>query len=177
MKFVPFIIGLLLITFLIADEVPQRSEPLELGSLIEPDPVGFSFDSPGWYFLAFIVLFIAIVLIVRWLHNYQKNAYRREALKKLAAINENIEGISSDAGINNVFVILKLVAIKTYGRSQIAPLYGKKWISFLESKGKETPFSDFESSITNALYAAKPINGDELEKLLNVSKRWIITHA
>ena len=177
MKIFWILTGLMIFAQLFADNADQKVNPDKVGSLIEPDPVRFSFDTAGCYFIGIMLLLVAIILFYKWLHNYRKNAYRREALKELAAIKDKISENSSNAGLNQLFILLKLVAIQTYGRSEVASLYGKEWISFLEEKGKETPFSNYASEFNNTLYVGTGMDNSKLQQLITLSKKWIVTHA
>ena len=173
--------GILIHTFLQTENTQEPAAPIEntpdIGTLLEPDPVAFSFETPGWYILAGILLMSLILFFVRWLRNYRKNAYRREAVKQLSAIQNSTEGSAIGSSLQQLLTLLKIVAIQTYGRPAVAPLYGKNWLSFLQGKGKDTPFIEYESAIINALHAGKAVDRQEMEALFSLSKRWILTHA
>ena len=139
----------------------------DLGPLYEPEAVGFSFQSPGWYFLAAILILLAAYFLVKWLRSYLKNTYRREALKNLSTI----------SSLRDTLVLLKIVAIQTFGRERVAPLYGDEWLDFLEEKGRDTPFKKYSPSISEALYENGKLDEKQLEKIIGLSKTWIKTHA
>ena len=65
------------------NQEPGQSDP---GPLIEPDPIRFSFDTPGWYLLGGIIFILSCLLLIRVIKNYRKNAYRRDAIEKLGQI-------------------------------------------------------------------------------------------
>ena len=146
---------------------PLNTTSPDLGPLYEPEAVSFSFQSPGWYFLAGTLLLLAAYFLVKWIRSYLKNAYRREALKNLSTI----------SSLSDTLVLLKIVAIQTFGRESVAPLYGDEWLDFLEEKGKETPFRLYSSSISVALYEHGKMEEKQLEKIIGLSKTWIKTHA
>ena len=141
----------------------------DLGPLYEPDAVRFSFETTGWYLLGIFLLLMATFLFFRWLNHYRKNAYRRQALKTIFSMEQN--------SLNDVLVLLKLVAIKAFGRQQVAQLYGNDWLEFLESKGKDTPFSQYKQHIANTLHHTIPVDLKETKALIELSKKWISTHA
>lgn len=150
---------------------------IDMGPLYEPDPVGFSFETPGWYVLGIFILLVAISLLFKWLKGYRKNAYRREALKSISEIEQNSQSYNDANLLKDILVLLKLVAIEAFGRQQVAQLYGNNWLEFLESKGKNTPFTDYEQHIVNTLYDTIPVEQKETGTLIELSKQWIRTHA
>ena len=152
-------------------------EPIDIGVLYEPEPVLFSFETPGWYILAAFLIAIILFIFIKWLKNYKKNAYRREALKNLQVIENRFSEQQDGLCINDVMVLLKLVAIQAFGRQLVASLHGNDWLQFLESKGKQTPFMLHEITILNNIYGTASNNIDETEAIMELSRKWIKTHA
>ena len=150
---------------------------IDLGPLYEPDAVRFSFETPGWYVLCLLFVLVAIFLFFRWLKRYRKNEYRRNALKSIASIEQNSQSQHEAYQLNDIWVLLKLVAIEAFGRQQVAQLYGNDWLEFLESKGKNTPFTDYKQHIANSLYEPISVDPKEIKALIELSKQWIVTHA
>jgi len=149
----------------------------ELGPLYEPEAVGFSFHSPGWYFLGGMLILLAIYLSIKWLRNYLKNAYRRDALKHLSAIESRLGRQEDLVSLQSILVLLKNVAMQAFGRESVAALYGMDWLIFLEEKGKNTPFQKYSSSISASLYRLEKPRAEQLREIIELSKRWIKTHA
>ncbi|MDX2431314.1 MAG: DUF4381 domain-containing protein [Bacteroides sp.] len=149
----------------------------ELGPLYEPEAVGFSFLSPGWYILAALLLLFALYSSIKWLRMYIKNAYRREALKSLLSIEAGLGQEEETTSLRSTLVLLKNVAINTFGRENVAALYGRDWLIFLEEKGSETPFQEYSPSISAALYRSEKPETEQVREIISLSKRWIKTHA
>jgi len=170
-------ISLNFLTVGLDQETAPTQEQQELGPILEPDPIQFSFDTPGWYILGFLALLSIILLSIRWIKQYKNNTYRREAIKEL---NQIIPADSSNElrpQLSQLLVILKMAALKAYGRENVATLDGKNWLVFLESKAKNTPFSKFETIISNSIYKNLTPEAKDLNDLKNVSIKWIQTHA
>ena len=150
---------------------------IDLGPLYEPDAVRFSFETQGWYLLCLFLLLVATFLFFKWLKRYRKNGYRRDALKTIASIEQNSQSQHEAYQLNDIWVLLKLVAIEAFGRQQVAQLYGNDWLEFLESKGKNTPFTDYKQHISNTIYEPISVDQKEAKALIEISKLWISTHA
>src|SRR5262245_9472296 len=103
----------------------------EAGQLIEPQPVSFSFDAPGWYLVGSLIIFF--ILIVSWFiySQYRRNRYRYDALKWLQE-KENQHTSTSEIIYEAVF-LLKRIAIMKYGRREVAAITGQDWIVKLNS--------------------------------------------
>jgi hypothetical protein len=152
-------------------------EPVDIGTLYEPESVPFSFEAPGWYFVFALVAAVLTFAFIRWYKNYQRNSYRREALKNLDIIEKHFDSQSDDQCLTDVMVLLKLVAIKAYGRKPVANLYGDQWLQFLESKGKQTAFTNYGNTILNAVYGTNEAGIDETKEIMSLSRKWIRSHA
>ena len=150
---------------------------IDLGPLYEPDAVRFSFETPGWYLVGGLLLLFAFLFFLKRLKRYQKNKYRREALKTIASIEQNLRNLNESNQFNDILILLKLVAIKAFGRQEVAQLYGNEWLEFLESKGIRTPFTQYKQIILNTLYKPTLVDLKETKVLIELSKRWIRTHA
>ena len=149
-------------------------ESPELATLYEPEPIGFSFDAPGWYGLGFLLIILLLYILVRFIIGYNKSAYRREAVKTLVGIDQT--QLDDKDKVREVLVVLKLVAMKTYGREKVASLFGVEWLKFLEDTGKATSFTEFREVVGVMIYSE---HGQALDmnQFITVSKNWIKTHA
>ena len=173
--FIPLVRFLGIVDLLIQE--PLAAADQQLGPILEPKPVKFSFDTPGWYFLGMLFIFTCLFLIFKGLKRYKQNAYRREALKKINFVSSSKPQKELKQQVSELFVILKIAAFKAYGRDHVASLYGKSWLLFLESKAKNTPFTKYEPIISGAIYKDFVPDAQELNELKNLSKKWIQTHA
>ncbi len=149
----------------------------ELGPILEPDPVQFSFQTPGWYFLLAIIFLLVCFFIIKWFLHYRKNAYRREALKNLSLIETRFNAENDISCLTDVLVLLKLVGMQSFQREKVARLHGTEWLQFLEEKGKETPFQKYSETISAALYNAGEVEKNEVRQIMEITKKWIKTHA
>ena len=150
---------------------------IDLGPLYEPNAVRFSFETPGWYLMGGLLLLFAFLFFLKRLKRYQKNKYRREALKTIAGIEQNLQNLNESNQFNDILILLKLVAIKAFGRQEVAQLYGNEWLEFLESKGIRTPFTQYKQIILNTLYEPTLVDLKETKVLIELSKKWTRTHA
>jgi uncharacterized protein DUF4381 len=155
--------------------VIAQAELPEPAPLIEPEPVAFSFNTPGWYMIGGLLALSIFFLSYRWYKKYRANAYRRQALRQLNEIENQLD--SGVPGINKVLVLLKATAIKVYGRLEVGPLSGREWLNYLDTKGQGTSFSSLETTIDKMLYNSQAPDNVEQVKLIEQSKRWIKTHA
>lgn len=149
---------------------------LELDPLVEPDPVTFTFDSPGWYVVGGILFILICWALVRGIKRYRKNKYRREALRSLSELMVEVPN-NAEHLLFEIRVLLKRVAIYKFGRTKVASLSGLEWLQFLENTGRKTPFTDCEILI----HQDKDWIKDNIDELLPVAvaltKKWLKTHA
>ena len=166
-----------LLAFLFSAVIFQKnnSSSEELGNILEPAPLTFTFEAIGWKILTILLFIVAIAVLFRKLKLYNKNKYRREAIKKLILV--EVENTSNQSKINHLNIILKQVAMTTFGREQVAALYGDAWFSFLDSKQKGSAFEKYANTFKNALYDDIEVDNDTLEAISGITKKWINHHA
>jgi len=145
-----------------------------LGQLIEPDPVPYSFNTPGWYAVLILLLIIFLLIAFFQYRKYRRNAYRREALQKLEQIENS--GYSVVYAIN---LLLKTLAIQLFGRRTVADLHGPTWFLFLSSKLEKHPGLTDQSidEYTLALYNDQfQLDEKRRKELVAFARLWILKH-
>ena len=138
----------------------MNSEPYSLSNLrdiVVPDPPPFWPPAPGvWVVLGIVT---AVVLIVCWRFHaaWKRNAYRRAGLALLG-------GATSAHGFA---VILKRVALAVFPREQVASLYGKDWVAFLNMTCSRSDFSEVRTTDPSA---------EASQELIALAGIWIRHH-
>lgn len=156
----------------VGDETPS-----DLGPLMEPDPVPFTFSTPGWYFLGGLLIVALLYASIKVIQKHKQKAYRRKALDRVNELSHSKGQLKDEQYLIALLALLKTVAIQSYGRVEVASKTGKDWWAFLESTGKNTPFSNYETILADAAF--KQITPDDatIIQISNLTKRWIKTHA
>jgi len=152
-----------------------NSQPEMVGGILEPDPLPFTFETIGWKILGVVLLLVASIAFYNWLQLYWKNAYKRAAIRKLQLI--KAEDAQSPHKINQLNIVLKQVAIVTFGREQVAGLYGNDWFLFLDSKSKKTEFVNYSNNFSDAIYSDKEVDDATLKTIFKLTKTWINGHS
>jgi len=126
----------------------------KLHDIVMPGPVSWWPLAPGAWVLVCIAVVVIFVITLRFYRSWQSNAYRRAGLALL-----------TDAGTaRDISVILKRVSLAVFPREQVASLYGKEWIAFLN---QTCPRCDFSSLLD------KQSAPDDLASLARI---WINYH-
>ena len=155
----------------------QDIQTTEIGNLIEPDPIGFAFGAPGWYMLGALALLLLIIYTTHAIRKYRKDKYRRAALKTLQSLNN--AGLTTDQYVFRVLEVLKRVSLTSFGRSDLAPLNGLKWVHFLDQRNGKPVFSKKSMEIvTIGLYQGKKVRlgKEESQRFYDESIKWIKEH-
>lgn len=153
----------------------ESDQPAIVGGILEPDPVPFSFETIGWKILGGILLLVLLIISYKRFKLYQKNRYRRQAIAKIQKI--TAEKSQSGQKIRHFNIVLKQVAIEAFGRVPVAELYGNEWLMFLDSKVRNSSFTDFGNSFTDAMYSDKEIEEKQLNAIYKLTKTWIHEHS
>lgn len=143
---------------------------------VVPETIAFFPETIGWKLTLVLLLITGSILLLRVVHRYRENRYRRIALKAVAALSKSHAGNYLIA-LNSV---LKQVACHRYPFSSVASLYGEQWLVFLSNK---IPEPGFASTIAHQwqqnLYTANSdinLTATELKQLESLVCDWIRNH-
>ncbi len=155
-----------------------QENQLELGEILEAEPIPFTFDTLGWKIVfVFLLLIIAYVFYKLYL-KYKSNQYRRDAVAEMEILKANQE-ISESSFITQSVVILKRIALLTYKREDVASLQGENWLRFLDGKVSNINFTKYTKEIENAVYQdiSDPSSDFNKDEFFTMSIKWIKNHA
>lgn len=165
------------ISFLQDENAVEDIAESQIGPIIEPEPIAFSFNTLGWKIVGVLLLCLLAFVIYKLYKKYQKNAYKREAIKVLTELESQVNSQKSSSIAEQISAQLKRVAIISFGREEVAALSGTPWLAFLQEKGKHTPFLKFEDDMNNVIYSEKEMDSIKINEMLKLSIKWIKSHA
>ena len=129
--------------------------------------------APGWYVLLAMVALIVGFSAWRRYQTWQRNAYRREALHVLKALNSNSDRLSE------LPFLLRRTALAAYPRVEVASLRGKDWTAWLNRSAGQELFDTKDGEVFDSLvYAStngKPAPAD-IQRVIEAAITWTRTH-
>jgi hypothetical protein len=135
----------------------ERYSLSNLRDIVLPDTPGFWPPAPGVWIVLGILAAVLIIICWKWFSFRKRNLYRKAGL----ALMGNVKTVY------DLSVLLKRVALAVFPREQVASLYGKDWVDFLNQTCPECNFS--EEVMKNP--------GNEVgRRLLKISHSWIKNH-
>lgn len=154
---------------------PEMQELLnQLKDIHEPAAIGWWPPAVGWWILTgvFIVLiFAAVLAALRIRKKRLANQYRSEGVHLLQAIDLN-----DPQAIEKINILLKRVAVVTFGRNTCAALTGESWINFIESSIDSPMPLPAKHALLDNLYSASTPAPEDLNSLLQFSINWVRNH-
>ncbi|MGO4291988.1 DUF4381 domain-containing protein [Chitinophaga sp. RAB17] len=153
----------------------QQPTTQQYGDLLEPAPVPFSFNTPGWYVVDVLLLITLLILMFSYIKYYQRNRYRREAIQWLDQRNR-------EPHLKQLYeadMLLKRVAMRVYGAEKVATLRDREWINFLNKCNRRTfSFSEDDSRMLFDAFYRNPQGVGETEAITFILKtrNWIRYH-
>ncbi len=115
---------------------PYSSLPLH--DLYLPPVPGFWPPAPGWWLVA-ALLIILVGLLLLLLHRRKRLAYRRQALKELARLEQ--QPLGNSELLRALSRLLRRAALCAWPDNSGAGLTGQAWLEFLDARGKTTDFT------------------------------------
>ena len=140
-----------------------------LHDIVLPPAVSWWPPAPGWYVLS-AVLLLATAWYGWWqLRCWRATAYRREALRELATLQDAAE----------MAQLLRRTALAVAPRDAVAAATGDAWLQWLAQRGPEAP-PTVREALTVGVYAsptaASRMDAAALPALRDYCRRWILQH-
>jgi hypothetical protein len=151
----------------------------QLGKLIEPQPVPFTFSAPGWYVLGGLILLLLIGLVILLIKYYQLNKYRKHALNFLANTEQKYIDLKAfDQLVYEANMLIKRIAMSRYGRQAVSGLRDGQWTDFINRTWREKSFDKSDETLINqTIYQSKDgISAEDAQAFTQKAKRWIRKH-
>ena len=136
-----------------------------IGELIEPEKLEMTFSTTGWYAVYVIALVLLLFIIYKSILHWNNNKYRRSAIKQIKSKKDTIS-------IAELSEVVKIVAIQSYGRNEVANLSLGSWVEFLNSTSKVI----FNKESFEFIYSNKEIDKKDLDSFVDNAISWISKH-
>ena len=124
-------------------------------------------ETEAWGWGGLVLVAIGLLLIRRWLQHRRANAYRRAALREIAAARQSPVVLAE---------ILRRTALVAFPRSEVAGLYGDDWLAFLDrtTRGEGEVFRRGAGRAFARIPYAREVG--ETEALASLAIAWIRHH-
>ena len=149
------------------------SDPLaQLNPLRDPSAIDWWPPAFGWWAILGILGIVLIFTFLTLRCRYKARAYRRQALSVLERLAETYAYESTTKEFpEKVNRLLKVVALESYPRSEVASLSGGTWAEFLTADLERTSNTDF----LKELYSPKSSIQNNQE-IYEFARNWIKNH-
>lgn len=120
-------------------DTAQAAQEATLRAIHLPEDVSGFPPAPGWWALLVLVILLLAVAVWLW-RRYQRQAFRREALKTLDTLQQQTS-LAPLQMIDALSALLKQVAMTAHGREAVAGRSGDRWLQFLDETGQTKEFT------------------------------------
>jgi type II secretory pathway pseudopilin PulG len=166
------------------DPAPKLDPMIEMAlrslhDIAMPQPVSWMPKTWGWAGLAIIILVLLLAAATKAIRRFRRNAYRREALQRLANLEKGItDAARRGHALRELAELLKRTALAAWPRARVAPLTRTGWTQFLDGsggcgKGLARLLDDLEYR-GNASLSSLP--QDYAEDAFRAARQWIEKH-
>lgn len=160
---------------------PDPTSLDRLHDVIEPAPAPWWPPAPGWYWVLGAVAVLAVVASIRGLLSWQRNRYRRDALRELQAAEADLaSGDRRTEAVVAMAVVLKRTALSVWPREDVASLTGDRWLAFLEDVAPGTGFNAADGAVLERVAYAEigegTITKEQARVLMRMTRRWVRCH-
>lgn len=161
----------------------QSADPTSLDRLhdiVPPDPVSWWPPAPGWIVVLVFAVMVGIGFLMRWFLQWQRNAYRREALEMLSEIELRLDDACDWRGVlAEINALMKRTSLTVWPREQVASLSGEEWLAFLDQSASMAEFSSGAGTELGA--GSFSVDSGSVDKersaaLIQTCRRWVLRH-
>ncbi len=149
-----------------------------LAQFIEPAPVAFTPDAPGWYTLEGVLAGLVLCILLLVYRHYRKNRYRRSAVLLLETAQKQLPPTGEYTQlVYHANMLAKQISIRLYGREQTASLKGSSWIEHLNRSCPKADFTEADTRLLEALYdSSVKADAQQAAAFVEKMKYWIKKH-
>ncbi len=149
-----------------------------LAQYIDPEPVHFTPDAPGWYVVAaLLILALLVIAFFVWQYHH-RNRYRRIALDWLEG--EELRFLTASDYPHLVYaadMLLKRILIRLDKKEKVASLQGTSWLNYLNETCPSAAFTPADAETVSALYdSRRPLDKQQALAFTARAKHWIRKH-
>jgi len=141
-----------------------------------PESISWLPQTLGWKILAGIALLLIIRKSYHTYKNYQRNAYRREAIAWL----EQCQQANNIDLYKQLPALLRKTALSAYKRTDITQLTGSQWENWLDQQCQQSSFSTSCPNVLQQLsympINASDVHSDQHQVLLMQITLWVKHH-
>ena len=139
----------------------------DFGDIVMPADLDWWPIQPGWWVLLAMILLASAVYGYRRYRHWQRNAYRRQALADLSAMDN----------LRDMNVIIKRAVVAAFPADSPAMLWGDEWVNFLNSKTSTPCFSNKDAALFSSLLTQPQQQWPKnIESLRDRVQHWLLQH-
>lgn len=148
----------------------------QLQEIALPAPVSYAPQTWGWWVLLGVLIAAALWIGARRYWQWRQDRYRREALLRLAQLQQSAEDLGA---LRELPELLKRVALSMPG-AHAAPLGGSDWQVFLQQHCRQPLPADFSQRLAQLAYAPDAtllaMPSQQRKQLFATCKHWVEHH-
>lgn len=161
---------------LTADELARLAT---LHDIVEPAAISFWPPAPGWWLVALLALLVAVRLAQHGWTRWQRDRYRRAALRRLRALEARCKTLPAHQTIHEALRILRDCALSMPGTATLCPPPTDKtaWIDFLLTQ-LPAPQPDLPETLLRdaAYWPPDRVSAGDVHAVLRFVRRWLAHH-
>lgn len=144
-----------------------------------PEPPSYRPQTIGWAILLAIALVAIVILGSLCYRNWQANRYRREALHRLAELEQAAMKIETrSSALVELPLLLRQTALSAFPREEIVQLSGESWLKFLDQSYGGSAFTQGTGQLIAQLAYQPPLALDRIPNetvinLIGLVRTWI----
>lgn len=152
-----------------------------LKDIATPAPVSWLPQTWGWVLLALVVLAGLSIWIGIAIRRYRANRYRRDALRELSLIEQNMrDPATCMLALQELAALLKRVMLAAWPRTEVAALTGAAWVDFLRRHDGASAEDALATVLDGLEYHRRSdvtiLPSSFAAELTSSARRWIANH-
>ncbi|WP_137805526.1 DUF4381 domain-containing protein [Pseudomonas sp. G(2018)] len=150
----------------------------QLKEIALPAPVSYAPQTWGWWVLLGLLALTALIIAARRYWQWRRDRYRREALVRLAQLQQRSDDLSA---LRELPELLKRTALSMHNTNHpVGALGGMDWQDFLQAHIAPPLPADFSQQLALLAYASdavlQALPPEQRQQLFATCKTWVEHH-
>ncbi|MBD9442528.1 DUF4381 domain-containing protein [Pseudomonas sp. PDM04] len=151
----------------------------QLQEIALPAPIGYAPQTWGWWVLLGVLVLTALTIAIQRYRQWRHDAYRREALVRLAQLHTRMDDLSA---LRELPELLKRTALSMPSTTPVgaAALGNEDWQGFLQRHSPQPLPADLSRQLALLAYAPdatlQALPADQRERLFATCQHWVEHH-
>ncbi|MCK5188631.1 MAG: DUF4381 domain-containing protein [Methylococcales bacterium] len=150
----------------------MQAQQLALRDIHLPETLGWWPPAIGWWLLAILIPLLFVLIV--WIYRRITRKTAIKTAKKLLLEIKRDNDLDDRQKLIELSALIRRVVVSHSFRNETASLTGQRWLEYLDSTVKGSPFTSGAGHfLADAHYQKSPVADVDISAVINVCENWL----